>query len=304
MVLCGAFGNVTASYEGEMALPMLLRERRWLTLARVMAGLRREGRGLAWSGWRALGPLLSARHQELVIRLLGRDRLSYEVLRDTGMAPDYFADHALAERASERGWELDGRLSLDGRARRLRTLGRIDGGYQRAALNASHGVDLRDPTSDRRVIELTLAIPEEHFVHEGRPAAVFRDAMAGILPEQHLARRVRGLQSADWYEGVVAARDELAAHVERLARSPLAGRMLDIPRLRAAIAELPNSDTPVDQLAEGNWGATRAVRRHGAALLRAMNIGAFILRTEPRNDEGAPIAEESDLTESGSPLIL
>lgn len=284
VMLTGAFGNVTASYDGEMALPLLLRQGRWLALTRIVLGLRREGRSPAWSVWRAMAPSLPPPMQSFLARLFRRDGLTWDALRDTAMSPGYFAEHALADRATAHGWVLDGRRHASGRAARLTALGRVDNAYQRAAMNGAYGVDTRAPAKDRRVVELAFSIPEEHFVHEGRPSALFRDAMAGVLPAWQLARRVRGLQAADWYEGVVAARDELAAHAERLSRSPLAARILDIPRLRAAIADLPDPDTPPNQLAKGAWGELGALRRHGAPLLRAMDMGLFILRAEGRND--------------------
>jgi uncharacterized protein with von Willebrand factor type A (vWA) domain len=107
--------------------------------------------------------------------------------------------------------------------------------------------------------------------------------MAGVLPDWLLARRHRGLQSADWYEGLVTARNELIDHVERLAQSPLASRALDITRLRAALAALPDPATPPEELAKGDWGSQQAHRSYGAPLLRAMNIGHFVMRMEGSN---------------------
>jgi hypothetical protein len=91
------------------------------------------------------------------------------------------------------------------------------------------------------------------------------------------------LQSADWYEGIIAARSELIEHVERLAQSPLASRALDTARLRDALTALPDPATPPDELAKGDWGSRQAHRSYGAPLLRAMNIGHFIMRTEGSN---------------------
>jgi asparagine synthase (glutamine-hydrolysing) len=149
-------------------------------------------------------------------------------------------------------------------------------------MNARFGVDLRDPTIDRRVVELCLAIPEEHFLRDGRESAVFRDAMEGVLPRWLLDHRHRGLQSADWYEGVVAARSELVEHVERVARSPLGSRALDVERLRTLVAAIPDQTTPSHDLAMSDWSSLRG-RRVGGQLLRGINLAHFILRTERGN---------------------
>jgi asparagine synthase (glutamine-hydrolysing) len=204
----------------------------------------------------------------------------FDHFRDTPLSPEMAG--AIKALAAERDWDLSYRPGRDGRRIRLAGIGRIDSGHLRPSTNARFGIDLRDPTIDRRIVELCLAIPEEHFLRDGRESAVFRDAMAGVLPSWLLKQRHRGLQSADWYEGVVAAREELAEHVERLARSKLASRALNIEWLRGAVTELPDPGTPPDILADGNWGSLQG-ERDGTTLLRGMSVGHFILRTEGSN---------------------
>ena len=62
--------------------------------------------------------------------------------------------------------------------------------YDRVA--AGQGVEVRHPLLDRALVELCLALPWRHKVHDGQPKALLRRAMAGVLPASVLARR------ADW----------------------------------------------------------------------------------------------------------
>jgi asparagine synthase (glutamine-hydrolysing) len=282
VLLNGDLGNFTVSYNGNGALPDLFRRGRWLVLSRLLAHLSRRGHRLRWGLHQSIGPFLPVSLYRLIQRLAGHDTV-FELFRDSSISPELAGSTDVQAIAAEREWDLAYRPWADGRRMRLACIGRVDLGPSHAATNARFGVDPRDPTIDRRLIELCLAIPEEHFLWQGRQSAVFCDAMAGVLPGWLLEQRQRGLQSADWYEGLVAARSELLEHVERLAKSPLASHALDIARLRSALAALPDPATPPEELAKGKWGSREAHRSYGAPLMRAMNIGHFIIRTEGSN---------------------
>jgi asparagine synthase (glutamine-hydrolysing) len=282
VLLNGDLGNFTVSYDGLGVLPGLFRRGRWLALSRLLINLSRRQHRLRTGLHQSVGPFLPRRLYRLIQRLAGRGAV-FELLRDSCISPELAGSVDLEAIAAERDWDMSCGPGADGRRMRLACIGRVDRGPFHVATNARFGVDLRDPTVDRRLVELCLAIPEEHFLWEGRQSAVFCDAMAGVLPDWLLARRHRGLQSADWYEGLVAARNELIEHVERLAQSPLGSRALDVTRLRAALAALPDPATPPEELAKGEWGSQHAHRTYGAPLLRAMNIGHFIMRMEGSN---------------------
>lgn len=202
VVLNGDLGNFTVSYDGSGALPDLFRRGRWLALSRLLIDLSRRGHRLRAGLHRSIGPFLPAVVYRSIQRLAGREAM-FELLRDSGISPDLAGSVNLQAIAAEREWDMSYRPWSDGRRMRLACIGRVDIGPLHAATNARFGVDLRDPTIDRRLVELCLAIPEEHFLWQGRQSAVFCDAMEGVLPGWLLEHRHRGLQSADWYEGLV-----------------------------------------------------------------------------------------------------
>ncbi len=282
VLLSGDGGNLTTSYDGHGALPNLFRSGRWLTLSRLLFRMTRQGHSVRWGLRQSIGPLLPAAFYRSLMRVAGRASPS-EHFRDTDLSREFADSVKLQAIADDSAWDLHaGRPRASPTGERRIVHGRMETGHSRVAMNARFGVDLRDPTIDRRVVEVCLAIPEEHYLRDGRQAAVFRDAMADTLPPWLLEHRHRGVQSADWYEGIVAARNEVAEHIERLARSRLGSRAFDIARLRALVATLPDPAMPSEDLAKSEWASLRALHA-GGQLLRTLNLGHFILRTEGSN---------------------
>ncbi|HEY2202563.1 MAG TPA: asparagine synthase-related protein, partial [Solirubrobacteraceae bacterium] len=76
----------------------------------------------------------------------------------------------------------------DGRALRVAILLRSDQrSYAAAATRRQFGVDPRDPTADRRLVELRLTIPEDQYLRGGVYRSLVRRAMAGSCPTKFCA---------------------------------------------------------------------------------------------------------------------
>lgn len=277
VMLSGAIGNMTVSYDGRPHLAQLFRRGRWLALAGVSIGMWRDGINFKGPFRAALGPYLP----RFILEWQGAVPVaSTDPFIHTALAAEFRQAIDLDAIARERAWDMTYRPWADGKAMRIAVLNRIDPGAVHHASLARHGVDTRDPTSDRRLVDFCLALPERHFIHQGRVSSLLRDAMEGLMPAAHLARRTRGYQAADWYEGVVAAREGLLAEIARLESSPLASRALDLKRLRALATELPDPSTPPDQMTM----LTRAHEQtHRLALLRGLSVGRFIRMVEGGN---------------------
>ena len=85
-----------------------------------------------------------------------------DILKYTAIRSEHVRD--LAGRAAERDLDFTYRPWKDGIAMRLWVLSRGDhGNYHKGSL-AGWGVDQRDPTSDRRLVEYCLSIPTEHIL--------------------------------------------------------------------------------------------------------------------------------------------
>jgi asparagine synthase (glutamine-hydrolysing) len=99
--------------------------------------------------------------------------------------------------------------------------------------SAAYGVDIRDATYDRRVMEFTLSIPEREFRDSsGMDRRMLRLAMQGLLPDEVRLNRRRGMQAADLGYRLLASAAEVESTFAELDRSELAHRYLDLQRMR------------------------------------------------------------------------
>jgi asparagine synthase (glutamine-hydrolysing) len=130
---------------------------------------------------------------------------------------------------------------------------------------ARSGVDCRDPTADRRLVEFCFAIPPEEFVRGGIPRSLARRALAGRVPELVLSEPAKGVQAPDWHEPAFAQRDALAAQLEAFAATP-ASALLPVERLRGMIDEWSGAD----------WTRASVSRDYRAGLLRAVSLAQFL----------------------------
>lgn len=273
VLLQGAMGNMTISYSGGERLAGRLRAADVAGTWRAIADLRRGG-GRSWLGiaGEAADFLLPLALSRGLRSLLGRAPTG--VFDYSAIHPDFLKRSGLTDRARTLGGHLRNLTRGDSRALRLAVLDRTDHrGHHAMATRRLFGLDVRDPTSDRRVIELCLSIPEEQFALGGVPRSLIRRAMRGLLPEVVLNERRKGLQAADWRVGFQQAMPRLRAEVGRLRASPFASECLDLNRMDALLDAWPG----VDDAGE------RANIDYLCAFSRALTAGRFIRRVEGGN---------------------
>jgi asparagine synthase (glutamine-hydrolysing) len=152
-----------------------------------------------------------------------------------------------------------------------RSLDFYDPGVTNGVAAAAWQVEQRDPTQDKRIFEFCLGIPIEQYLAGGQSRSLIRRAMQGRLPDSTLRRTTRGLQSADWYLTVGAARQQLSAELTRVERSPLACRVLDTARLRTLLDTWPSSGYHTAQVSDA-WHL---------ALTRGIAAGSFLAQHDP-----------------------
>jgi hypothetical protein len=136
-----------------------------------------------------------------------------------------------------------------------------------AATAARTGVEERDPTVDRRVLEAALRQPEWVRRHDGVTRAVARGAMAGRLPPEIAWRTRRGEQLPDWLDLMTAARGELAAELEAVRDHPTSRALIDTDRLATLMDRWPD---------RGTRAAPRVVSDYRLALLRAVVVSRYL----------------------------
>jgi len=275
VMLTAGLGNLTISHDGRLAPAQMLAQGRLASLFRLLADIhRRDGDSALVLAGRTLEPFLPVGMKYAIRRLFGR-RGALDLEAHSAISPTFAAEQGLRARSDAIAGDLRNPYGLDGRAGRLAILDRTDHrGLWRAATRRLYGLDIRDPTADRRLLDLCLSIPDEHFVSGGGHRALIRRAMRDHLPVEVLEERRRGLQSADWPVGLTAARREIADEIARLRQSVGAGKLLDLARLQTMIQTWPEGDS---------WARHDVVWGYQSGLSRAVAVGRFVRQIEGGN---------------------
>jgi asparagine synthase (glutamine-hydrolysing) len=142
-----------------------------------------------------------------------------------------------------------------------------------AAAAGLTGVEERDPTVDRRVLEVAMRQPEHVRRHDGTARAVVRGAMADRLPPEILHRTRRGEQLPDWLDLMTASRDEIRGELDQLTEHETSRALVDTDRLRRLVDNWP------DRSARNQ---TNVIRDYRLALLRALVISRYLRWFERR----------------------
>jgi asparagine synthase (glutamine-hydrolysing) len=163
---------------------------------------------------------------------------------------------------------------LNGRRLALWELTNVAGQVETTcALTALTGVEERDPTGDRRVVEAAMRQPEWSRRRAGIGRAVARGAMADRLPAAIAQRTRRGEQLPDWLDVMIAARKELEADLDALVEHPTSYRLIDTERLRLLLAHWPERTASTQPI---------VVRDYRIVLLRALLISRYLRWFEAR----------------------
>ena len=150
---------------------------------------------------------------------------------------------------------------------------RIDMGPLNKAALGGWGVDTRDPTTDRDLVEFSLAVPGRQNWQHGHSRALIRSAMQGRMAESALMLEQRGVQAADWHEGAEQHRDWLREQLAATADFAEANRIIDTNQLMTLLDNWPT---------EG-WQSGAVVNPYRFALLRGVSMSHFIRRASRSN---------------------
>lgn len=215
VLLTGQAGNYSVSAGGPAALRDLAQEGAW-RLATAGAWRFGRGAGVRPVAARLLGPVMPAwLYPGLRVRVgsarAGERRLP--LLREPWRRrAEALRCERTADRrppASYRGFLRDSLLGIDNGERISATL---------------FGLDVRDPTADRRLVEMVCSFPAAAWYGGGeRPA--FEQAFAGRLPPTVLHPRSRAYQQADWFEQFTP--DAVRAAFHRYSAHPFVAELID-----------------------------------------------------------------------------
>jgi asparagine synthase (glutamine-hydrolysing) len=264
VLLIGSAGNLTLSWNGRRGLADLAASGRLWTLRRELRGLAREGLGRPWDSVRRdVVPCIAP-----AALLRARDRFRGSTAPIWKTASAISAELAVAAKVEAIMAESAGRiqrLNYDS-SLRIRYFEDMWLRPGNSLLRPYVGFERWDPLADVRLIEFCLAIPPEQYLRNGVTRRLARRALADRVPAQVLRENRKGRQSPDWFHRLSWGRARLAAVVERLRKSPLAGYALDLPRMKTVLDQWPAD-------------ANAAQRKYGPLMLvlaRGANVGEFL----------------------------
>ncbi|HVZ51261.1 MAG TPA: asparagine synthase-related protein [Pseudolabrys sp.] len=275
IVLAGMRGNVGLSWTGDDALAWLARRRRFGELLREARALARTTRQPVWRilATEVLGRMAPRAAHRLYGRLRGRD--PDDVSRFSLLNPQAIAEFDLPRRWRENGfdpWYRTAYDSVEERSRRMFDLNQT-GRDLLAARVLSKGYEFRDPHADRELLEFCLTVPETMYRRNGVARSFARRVLMDRLPAEILNEKRRGMQVPNWFESLNELKPSLADSISRIESSPLACRLIDVPRLKRLYSSWPET-------------LAAARQRHDEyhlALDRAVHVGQFISWVEGGN---------------------
>ncbi len=147
--------------------------------------------------------------------------------------------------------------------RAVRRMATRDAGALWAPLGAAFGLTVLDPLQDKRVMEFMFSGPRPE--HAGTADRwLFRQSLAGVLPDEVRLSRSKGIQSADIVERLVATWTEVEDALALAEASPLARRCIDLRYCRALAASLRTPQPP------------QQARRKAFLLLDGLSMALFL----------------------------
>lgn len=272
IILSANLGNATFSYDGRRVLTDAIRRGRIIQALHYLKGPERRRDGLLRTLWHhGVRPLLP----------LG-DRLTRRALN--GLPANPWTDFVSVRRdiADRLGLsavpeprpihtgspDLDRQIALIEEMRVLHATCSF--------LKQRDDFEIRDPTTDRELVEFCLAIPRDQYHRNGISRSLARRMLAGRVPPAITAETRIAPGQPEWFDWANQRRDWIGAELERIEKSPLARELLDVALMRKIFNDWPATAE------EANKPPRVHLMRH--ALGSGLRAGQFLARLEKRNE--------------------
>ncbi|MHC1703190.1 MAG: asparagine synthase-related protein [Tenuifilaceae bacterium] len=108
-------------------------------------------------------------------------------------------------------------------------------GQQWLETGTHFGIDVRDPSMDKRIIEFCLATPDRVYIKNNQGRILIREAMKGSVPEEILWTTKRGLQAADVKERILSEKEKWIETVKIFSKNSLAKEILETSKIQSRI---------------------------------------------------------------------
>lgn len=240
VLLVADWGNLTFSDRGECGFVEYFLTGRWrqLWLALTRPPIHSGSLGRRFVA-RSLSALLPDAVWSTLRQLVESKPLAFELAQP--LSPEYRRQSGADARLKRCGGIAD-RYQPWSRSHSRKLLfggGDSDAFYQ--GLEQMYGIALRDPTAYRPFVEFCLSLPTKMFMRDGEIRWLAKQMAKGLIPEAQRRNPLMGWWDADWHLRIGRRRQEFLAELHAFEQDQRIAGMLDLPRLRAALEDWPES---------------------------------------------------------------
>ena len=242
VMLVGNKGNATISHTGYRSLRDSALSGNW---ARVWREINALGRATQ-QGRRnilrrnVIKPLIPTLFNTVARQFSSKPTLPVWETSDSAIRPEFARAMQVEERVREARLDYGNIVRMSDLEFRMSVLtSGVDSMDLYSGYRPWFGIETRDPTADRRVIEYCFGVPGDQYLLNGEARSLVRRAMQGRLPDQVRTRTTIGAQAPDWIEWLPAMRGQIRDELDSLESSDTVQRMIDLPRLRALVDRWP-----------------------------------------------------------------
>jgi asparagine synthase (glutamine-hydrolysing) len=277
LLLLAEWGNYTFSDKGDWGFVEYLLKGRWRQLWLSIARQQNQHKPFWWRfAARSLLALLPSPLWRLLLRVAQPGRHLLADLMQP-LSASYRAESGADRRLADSGLIID-RYQPWNRRHAMRLLFQNNDAetaevYQ--AFEQMYDLPQRDPLAYRPFVEFCFGLPVEMFLRDGTTRWLAKEMAKGIMPDEQRTNLLHGRWDSDWLLRIRRRRSDYLAEIDRLETDEGMAAMLDLPRMRAALHDLPDQ-TELDP--QKYFGAELAVPR---GLLTAR----FINYVEGRNQQ-------------------
>lgn len=242
VLLLSEWGNFTFSDKGTWGFVEYLWTGRWRQLWRALAAYP-DKRSMLWRFCaQSLAPLLPNRFWRLLRKVAFPNRTSLLDLMQP-LSQEYRTNTGANRRLKDFGFVFERYQPRNRRHAQQLLFQNFDGEpdeiYQ--AFEQMYGLAQRDPMAYRPFVEFCFGLPVEMFLRDGQMRWLAKEMAKGIMPEEQRANRLNGRWDADWHLRIGRRRADYLAELDRLEGDERISATLDLPRLRAALEDWPES---------------------------------------------------------------
>ena len=102
-------------------------------------------------------------------------------------------------------------------------------------LASYYGLEARDPTCDKRLLEFCFAIPDQQYRNGNEDRRLIRRAMAGLLPDEVRLNHRIGRQAADLVQRVHKTYEEIETTLRNFEQSDLVRDYLNLELMNTTL---------------------------------------------------------------------